>query len=245
MRCPRLAETLRPQTLASFFRIVMTQIRHSSLGRKASQPRGHAFDPRDADNFFNQIDLPGEIRTETRHRPIRTRFVQPQPLQNRVDLRIRNLQPEQRAAAIVVQSHLRSGGRQLSSYEHLWFGSTAGGLQNQIHGPRRCRQDAGWIDSPLEAVTRVGRNTHFPRGLAHPRRLEPRAFEQKICRPVAHPRRCAAHDACEGHRFPAVGDDQIMFAQLQLRAIQGREAFAFARVAHHNAAFQFGEIERM
>ena len=245
MRGPRLAEPLRAQALAKFFRIVMAQIRRGHIRRKPAQTRGHAVDPGQTDDFFDQVDFAGQIRTETRHRPPLTRFHQTQPLQNHVDVAVSNIASEQRSAAIVVQSHRCSGDGRLSRNQHFGFGSSTRDLQNELRGPRGSGHHALRINAPLEAVTRIGRDPEFARSFADARRIEPCAFEQQIGRGIGHAGFRPAHHPGQGDRLLRVGNDQIVGPQFEIRTIQGGKPLAFARIADDDAALQFAQIERV
>src|SRR6476620_7021790 len=80
-------------------------------------------------------------------------------------------------------------------------------------------------------------------GAANGHRFKPCGFEEYVARRGGDHRIPATHHTGESKRLDVVGDDEVFGIEGTFDSVEGLEAFAFARTADDDSAFDLVEVE--
>ena len=116
-------------------------------------------------------------------------------------------------------------------------GEQNAGDERRSHG---CSVEVG---AALEAMAGVGVQAVAAGGAADGHGLEPCGFDENILGAGGDHRVPAAHDAGEAESFGVIGDDEVFWIERSFYSVEGLEFFSFAGATHHDAAFDFVEVE--
>src|SRR5438477_6520943 len=197
-----------------------------------------------AHDFLDKIDISLQIAPVTWDFPCRSciltlALAQFEALKNLIDDFRFDRQSENLIAFLVAQGNIRRICRNFSSGCNFFCGLSVRDFANQSGCALRCPQDHSWINTALEAIARIARQTQIPRGATNAGWEEISGFQQNISRRFRDSSFFATHHTANSDGALFIGDHEVLGRERIRFAIEREKPFSLARKPNIDPTFQF------